>query len=137
MLPLERWPYCEIWLADFEFMAGAGERPVPVCLCARELRSGREIRLWRDELGPLPPYPTGADSLFVAFYASAELGCHLALGWPMPERILDLFTEFRCGTNGLTIPAGNGLIGALTAFGLDTIGAVEKEDMRTLGPVFS
>src|SRR5262249_29180908 len=54
------------------------------------------------------------------------------LGWPMPERILDLFTEFRCGTNGLTIPAGNGLIGALTAFGLDTIGAVEKEDMRTL-----
>jgi hypothetical protein len=50
----------------------------------------------------------------------------------MPERILDLFAEFRCGTNGLTVPAGNGLIGALTAFGLDTIGTTEKEDMRAL-----
>jgi len=116
MSPLERWPYREIWLADFEFMAGAGERPVPVCLCARELRSGREIRIWRDEFGPLPPYPTGVDSLFVAYMASAELGCHLALGWPMPERVLDLCAEFRCGTNGLTVPAGRGLIGALTAW---------------------
>jgi len=132
MSPPERWPYHEIWLADFEFMAGAGERPVPVCLCARELRSGREIRIWRDEFGPLPPYPTGADSLFVAYMASAELGCHLALGWPMPERVLDLCAEFRCGTNGLTVPAGKGLIGALTAHGLDAIGAAEKDDMRAL-----
>jgi DNA polymerase family A len=128
MLPAFR----EIWAVDFEFIAGPGERPDPVCLCARELRSGREVRLWRDELGPAPPYPIDAGSLFVCYYASAELGCHLALGWPMPERILDLFTEFRCGTNGLTVPAGNGLIGALTAFGLDTMGAVEKDEMRAL-----
>jgi hypothetical protein len=131
MSPLD-WPYREIWLADFEFGAGAGERPVPVCLCARELRSGREVRLWRDEFGSVPPYPTDASSLFVAYYASAELGCHLALGWPMPERILDLFTEFRCGTNGLTVLAGNGLIGALTAHGLDAMDATEKEGMRDL-----
>ena len=31
----------------------------------------------------------------------AELGCFLALGWPMPARILDLFAEFRATTNGL------------------------------------
>jgi DNA polymerase I len=128
MLPAFR----EIWAVDFEFIAGSGERPDPVCVCARELRSGREVRLWRDELGSTPPYPIDADSLFVAFYVSAELGCHLTLSWPMPARILDLFTEFRCGTNGLTVPAGNGLIGALTAFGLDTMGAVEKEEMRAL-----
>jgi DNA polymerase I len=131
MLPLGQWPYREIWLADFEFEAGTGERPVPVCLCARELRSGREIRLWRDEFGPAPPYPIDADSLFVAYYSSAEFGCHCALGWLMPARILDLFTEFRCGTNGLTVPAGNGLIGALTAFGLDTMGATEKKELQT------
>src|SRR5207244_8965796 len=46
-----------------------------------------------------PPYATGPEVLFVAFYASAELGCYRALGWPMPERILDLFTEFRVHTN--------------------------------------
>jgi hypothetical protein len=131
MLPLDRWPYREIWAADTEFEVRAGERPVPVCLCARELRSGREIRLWCDQFGPLPPYPTDAGSLFVAYYASAELGCHLALGWPMPARILDLFTEFRCGTNGLSVPAGNGLIGALTAFGLDTMGTTEKKELQT------
>jgi DNA polymerase-1 len=131
MLSLDRWPYYrEIWLADFEFIAGTGERPAPVCLCARELRSGREVRLWQNEFGPVPPYPASDDSLFVSFYASAELGCHLALGWPMPARILDLFTEFRNGTNGLITPAGNSLIGALTAFGLDTIGATEKTEMR-------
>ena len=130
MLLLERWPYREIWAADFEFEAGSGERPDPVCLCARELRSGRELRLWRGQFDSAPPYPTDADTLFVAYYASAELGCHLALGWPMPTRILDLFTEFRCGTNGFTVPAGNGLIGALTAFGLDTMGATEKKEMQ-------
>jgi DNA polymerase I len=130
MLLLERWPYREIWAADFEFEAGSGERPDPVCLCARELRSGREIRLWRGQFDSAPPYPSDADTLFVAYYASAELGCHLVLGWPMPARILDLFTEFRCGTNGLTVPAGNGLIGALTAFGLDTVGAIEKKEMQ-------
>jgi hypothetical protein len=44
--------------------------------------------------------------LFVAFYASAELGCYRVQSWPMPERILDLFVEFRDRTNGLTTPAG-------------------------------
>ena len=42
-----------------------------------------------------PPYPTGPGSLFVAYYASAELGCHLALGWPLPARVLDLYAEFK------------------------------------------
>src|SRR2546426_2562021 len=131
MSPLERWPYREIWAVDFEFIAGTGERPVPVCLCARELRSGRQFRIWQDQFGPAPPYTTGPDVLLVAYYASAELGCYRVLGWRMPERILDLFTEFRCGTNGLAVPTGNGLIGALTAFGLDTMGATEKKELQT------
>ena len=79
---------------------------------AKLLRAGRTIRLWRDQFGPVPPYPTDSNTLFVAYYASAELGCHRVLGWPMPARILDLFTEFRDRTNGLTTPAGAGLLGA-------------------------
>ena len=50
----------------------------------------------------------------------------------MPARILDLFTEFRNQTNGLPTVAGRGLIGALTAYGLDSIGTVEKTEMRDL-----
>lgn len=122
----------EVVLVDFEFVADPGERPNPVCLVAKLLKSGRTIRLWRDQFGPEPPYPIDADTLFVAYYASAELGCHLALGWPVPARILDLYAEFRDRTNGLTTPAGSGLLGALACFGLDTIGATEKADMRTL-----
>ena len=80
---------------DFEFRAPAGERPDPVCLVAREVRTGRVLRQWRDEFSKRPPYRSDAKVLFVAFYASAELGCHLALGWPMPVHTLDLYVEFR------------------------------------------
>src|SRR6266581_3747467 len=91
----------EIVVADFEFITTPGNRPVPVCLVAHELHSGRRFRVWQDQLGPAPPYATGPDVLFIAYYASAELGCHLALGWPVPQRVLDLFTEFRNHTNGI------------------------------------
>jgi DNA polymerase I len=135
-------PYRNIVVADFEFEFGghvsfedasrSGERPRPVCMVAKELRSGETWRVFRGEFGAVPPFPTGPDTLFVAFYASAELGCFRALGWPAPTRILDLFTEFRDRTNGLPTPAGSGLIGALVFFGLDHLGATEKDDMRAL-----
>jgi hypothetical protein len=122
----------EVWLADFEFGFAGTLRPEVVCLVAHELHSGHTIRLWRDEMGPVPPYDTGPDSLFIAFFACAELDCHRALGRPMPARILDLFCEFRDRFNGLPTLAGNGLLGALAQFGLDGIGAEEKKDMRDL-----
>jgi DNA polymerase-1 len=128
----DRLPFREIWAVNFEFDAKSGENPKPVCLVAWELRSGRKVRVWQDEFGSAPPYSTGPDSLFVAYYASAEIGCHLALGWPVPERVLDLFTEFRNLTNGLPTISGAGLLGALAHHGLDGIGAVEKDEMRDL-----
>jgi hypothetical protein len=48
------------------------------------------------------------------------------------RHILDLFVEFRDRTNGLSTPAGAGLVGALTYFGLDTIGSQEKDELRAL-----
>jgi DNA polymerase I len=122
----------EVVVADFEFAATPGNLPQPVCLVAHELRSGRRFRIWQDQFGPAPPYATGPDVLFVAFYASADLGCYRVLGWPMPERILDPFIEFRARTNGHGTPAGNGLLGALAYFGLDAMGASEKSEMRDL-----
>src|SRR5271166_263419 len=122
----------EVVLVDFEFVADRGERPKPVCLVAKLLKSERTIRLWFDQFGPEPPYPIDADTLVVAYYASAELGCHRVLGWPTPTRVLDLYAEFRDRTNGLVVPAGSGLLGALICFGLDSLGADEKEDMRAL-----
>src|SRR3954447_16587661 len=126
--------YREVWLADFEFSAPPGERPTPVCLVARELRSGRTLRLWQDDLRGrrAPPYSTGPDSLFVAYLASAELGCHLSLGWPLPARVLDLYAEFRNIANGLSPPNGFDLLGALSWYGLDAITGAERPSMRDL-----
>src|ERR1700730_3477012 len=125
-------PFREIWAVDFEFAAQPGERPDPICLVARELKTGRTLRHWCDQFGPLPPYPTDADTLFIAYYASAELGCHRTLNWPQPRRILDLFCEFRNRTNGLGTAHGAGLLGALSYFSLDHIDAVEKRAMQAL-----
>ena len=129
---LDLLPFREIWAVDFEFGAEPGENPEPRCLVAWELRSGRKLRVWHEEFGAAPPYPTGPDVLFIAYYASAEIGCHLALGWPLPERVLDLFTEFRNRTNGVPTDNGNGLLGALAYHGLDGIGAIEKQEKRDL-----
>lgn len=79
-----------------------------------------------------PPYDTGKDVLFVAYFASAEMSCHLSLGWPLPENLLDLYTEFRVLTNGHTLTCGKGLLGALAYFGIDGIDVAEKDKMRQL-----
>jgi DNA polymerase I len=133
---LDQLPFKQVWAIDCEFIATGGDRPVPVCMVAQELRSGRKLRLWADQLGPRPPFEITADALFVAYFASAELSCFKVLGWPMPARILDLYVEFRNSTNRLqqkgSKPVESGLLAALAAHGLDTIGAIEKQDMRAL-----
>jgi len=132
MQPLTRF-YQAIWVVDFEFHAPPGERPTPLCLVARELRSARHVRLWLEGRPPPPvPWSTEPDTLLVTFYGSAELGCCLALHWAFPTRLIDLYTEFRCLTSGQQVPCGYGLLGALAAYGLDGMAAVDKEDMRQL-----
>jgi hypothetical protein len=136
-------PFAEVWACDFEFFAAEpGDNPTPISMAARELRSGRLIRLWQDELERLPasPIPISKDVLFVAFYASAEISCYLSLGWPLPTRILDLFTEFRAARNGSTPLNGWSLLSALSEYGLNGMSAVEKTEMRDLvmrGPPFT
>jgi len=55
-----------------------------------------------------PFFTPDDETLFVAFMASAELGCFKVLGWPMPARILDLHVEFRWRVNGTKPPLGVG-----------------------------
>jgi DNA polymerase I len=123
----------EIVLADFEFYGGDGDRPAVVCLVAHELKSGRKFRLWQDQLGPEPPYRVDDKTLFVAYYASAELTCHLALDWRMPRNVLDLFTEFRRLTNHSgEQQAASGLLAALDHFHIDSMEAQAKEHWRAV-----
>ena len=124
----------EIWCVDTEYSAPAGHRPTPICLVATELRSGRQLRLWEDQLARLraAPFRTDRRSLFVAYAAAAEFSVFHTLGWPAPDRTLDLFFEFRAMTNGLQTPSGSGLLGATVYHALSAMGAVEKDSMRQL-----
>jgi DNA polymerase-1 len=142
METLQAWAYKAIIAIDFEFEFGGnpGNRPQPVCMVARDLLTGHTWRIWRGEFGTSPPFSTGPETLFVAYYASAEWGCFRVLGWPMPTRILDLYAEFKCRLNGKRPALGAGLLGALAYFGIDTIDGNEKTAMRDLilaGPPWS
>ncbi len=132
----------EIWFVDFEFITIDGGLPKPVCLVAIEYRTGKVIRLWEDEIDRYqePPYGIGKNSLFVAYYSSAEMGCHLVQGWQLPNNVIDFYVEFKNKTNNLELPcnygqqkkSGRGLIDALRYYGLNTIGEESKEAMRNL-----
>jgi hypothetical protein len=127
--------FAEVWMADFEFRQPPGERPEPHCLVARELWTGRVIRLWKDDLRRYiqAPFNTGPAALFVAYLATAEFSCFLQLGWPLPRNVLDLYAEFRLLTSGRPAPCGHGLLGALAFFGLPGgVDAFTKDEMRDL-----
>jgi hypothetical protein len=127
--------FAEIWAADMEFRQPPGERPDPLCLVARELRSGRLVRLWQHQLRRCrqAPFDVGPRALFVAYLATAELSCFLQLGWRLPVNILDMYAEFRLDTAGRPVPCGYGLLGAQAFFGLSTgVDSLAKAEMRQL-----
>ncbi len=126
--------YDEVWLVDFEYSQPTGEQPEPICMVAFELLSNRWVRLGPPELvpGSAAPYALSERALFVAYGAVAELRCHLALGWDLPASVLDLHAEFRISTNGLVDAHGSGLLAACHHFGVPTVNAGLKDEMRDL-----
>lgn len=59
--------------------------------------------------------------------------CHIALGWPRPVQILDLYVEFRALHNGLVNFDRNlGLLAVMAHYGLPCIDAVVKKNFHTL-----
>jgi len=121
---------------DTEYTPVDGGHPIPICLSAYEFRSGTWVRLWQDELGAEPPFPTGDRTLHVMYNFTAEASFYLACGWPLPARVLDLMVEFRNHTNK-ALPKHlkqqrYRLLDASEYFDLRTIDAVEKHDLQML-----
>ena len=157
MTPISDWrdlPFREIWIVDTEFYPGpglanggvAGDPVTPLCLVALEMRSGRLIRLWQDQLGPFPPYRLDNDALIVGYMLAAEFGFHAALGWGEPACALDAYVEFRHYVNDGSVKSGDrekgfySIGGALRYFLEDEIDVTRKHDMRERilqGPPFS
>jgi hypothetical protein len=157
MAPISDWrqlPFREIWIVDTEFHPGPGSANggvegdplTPLCLVALEMRSGRLIRLWQNELGLFPPYRLDSDALIVGYMLAAEFGFHIAKGWGEPARALDAYLEFRHYVNNGSVKSGDrdkgffSIGGALRYFLEDEIDVVRKGEMRDRilrGPPFS
>jgi hypothetical protein len=120
----------QVWFVDTEYQCPDGERPKPICLVAREHYSDTVLYRWLwGQSSPEPPFPIGPDVLVVAYSAPAEWSVYLALGWPLPVRILDLHAEFRWWVSGFKLD-GYGQLDAMAAFGLKGMDEFFKIDMR-------
>jgi hypothetical protein len=124
-------------VADFEFrqIGGIEGNPIEViCGVFKNITTGEVVFLWQDELyqRSAPPLFDQPDTTLVAYYASAELNCFKALGWARSVPVLDLYSEFRNRTNGIELPGGRSLIGALQYFGIPATGSDHKGEMRAL-----
>jgi hypothetical protein len=131
-------PFDEVWGFDCEFISKPGKRPEVLCAAGCELWSSRSFALWGDQLELLPSF--GATALVLNFVANAECACLLSRDRPLPAHIIDLSAEFRNITNGRLVPEGKGLLGALAYYGLDSIDAKHKDEMRKRimrGPPFT
>ena len=124
----------EIWIVDFEFQISEGGLPGVHCMVAREARSNRLIRAFREELlaADEAPFDVGNDALFVAYYSSAEFGCFLSLGWPLPANTLDLYVEFRRLLAGREVEQRFSLLHALSHFNLSQHAPSAKAEWRDL-----
>jgi DNA polymerase-1 len=126
-----------IWLLDFEF-ATENERPIPVCLCAKDILSERRIEMFfHDGERPENPFDDYEHSVFVGHSIAAEWSCFIALGWDLPPNCVDTMFEFACLTNqkvkrDLITPyaQGRSLIDACDYFEVSTMGSESKSNER-------
>jgi hypothetical protein len=147
-------PFREIWAVDAEYYPGAGlangatlgDAVTPLCLVALEMRSGRLVRLWQNQLGWFPPYRLDNEALIISYNLAAEFGFHIAQHWGEPACAIDAYLEFRHLVNDGAIKSGDrekgfhSIDGALRYFLEDGIGyAHDKEAARARilqGPPF-
>ena len=127
-----------IWSLDFEFFEDENHHPVPVCMFAREWHTSTEIFLRREQLLALrqAPFDIGPRSLVVAYAANAEFSCFVALGWPFPHNVLDVYVEVGAAINGLDIEGLElkrpSLLETCALYGIPAMPAAQKTRMRDL-----
>lgn len=118
--------FSSVWVVVFADTKRHGEPVRPLALAAMETRGGRLVEIGMPKLGGVRnvPFPTGPQCLVVTVEAEVVVGCMLALGWRLPDRLVDLLVEFASMTNGSSASSVGGLAGALLAFGLPSAGAL-------------
>ena len=95
-----------------------GEKPTPAALAAADVRGEATIEMDSRKLRSVscPPYPIGPQALLITIDGQHLAAVHLALGWRIPERLLDLLVEQRNAVNGRSDTQIGGLAGALLSY---------------------
>jgi DNA polymerase I len=118
--------YDHIYAGDFEYSFDANGLPDPFCFVVKDLTTGEVIRC-------------GPHDIFVCYSATAEGSGCLALDWPQPPTIVDLYAEFRLLANGRTV-RGFKQVDALAEFNLPYMDLATKQAWQARaeqGPPFS
>lgn len=114
--------FANIWIVVAAVRAQPGERTEPRTIVAMNFDTKHVIENSHRNGFVEHPYTLGADCLLVTTNGPELVGCHLALGWPVPARLLDLLVEFKNISNGRSGRLVGGLAGALIWFGENATG---------------
>jgi hypothetical protein len=137
-LPTKFDRFREVWGWDTEFLPDADHRPDLVTLFAKEIRSGRTVRVRLADLlaaGHLP-FGNEPDTLVESYSAVAELACCLTAGVHVPRNVLCTYAETSMLINGLEIDGLEdkrpSLLEACELFGIAHMDKARKAAMRDL-----
>jgi DNA polymerase I len=135
----------DIIAIDTEYISRKGAMVEPICMVAKSLLGNAHdstSSIWRVFFGgstrqyPSCPLPLDPDVLYLSFAAPAEWSCFLALGWELPQTIIDLYAEEVLLCNGKKDEHGKrfnpSLLSTMAKYKLDAISHAEKESMRDL-----
>ena len=84
----------DTWGIDFEF-----DDSTVHCLVAINFATGQCLHFWADDLADMAAAPFCPGDRLVAFYAPAEVGCFLRLGWERTRlmREFDMYQHYSDG----------------------------------------
>lgn len=127
----ERFPY--LYVADTEYVAPPGERHTPVCLVGHGFHKARRIENFFHKKG-VSPFRDPEHTLVIGYNLPSELKTMLALGWELPEDLIDLHVEFLNQINGQwsgkdpMTELGTSLVDAVVAYGGNPMEFWEDKD---------
>jgi DNA polymerase family A len=118
---------------DFEFPPLINGR-LPHCYYAIDFRSGTRVGLLRENFTSTTPFPSGPETLHLAYAATAEVRSRLAAKWPLQENLICLCVESHRYLNYAGPDRGApSLLAMLEHFGIShPVESDEKDRMRDL-----
>jgi len=127
--------------SEFDAKKGQGERPgFPHCICAIEVfPDGHEVEHRLSAPYPeRPPWERGDPYVTFGFALGAEAGSMMHASWTLPAPAVDLYAEYMVLHNSEMCRGDEGkkpgpsLIQACRRYGVPTMDAAHKDEMRAL-----